>query len=168
MKTLYVVRHAKSSWDNTGLADFERPLNERGKVDAPRMGKRLKERDVHPNLLLSSPAKRALATAKRIAEVLNYPKKNIHTEEKLFHAGTDEIIAVLRSVSDKNEVVMLFGHNPGLTELVNEIGEHVNIDNIPTCGVVALRFHINVWSQLGSVRGELLFFDYPKSGKPKS
>jgi phosphohistidine phosphatase len=165
MKTLYVVRHAKSSWDNTDLADFERPLNERGKADAPRMGKRLKERDVHPSLLLSSPAKRTLATAKRIAEVLNYPKKNIHTEEKLFHADSDEIIAVLKSVSDQNEVVMLFGHNPGLTELVNEIGEHVNIDNIPTCGVVALRFHVNSWNQLGSIKGELLFFDYPKSGK---
>jgi phosphohistidine phosphatase len=168
MKTLYVVRHAKSSWDNPELADFERPLNERGKTDAPRMAKRLKERDVHPSLLLSSPAKRAFSTARRIAEMLNYPKKNIRTEERLFHADTGEIIAVLKSISDKNDVVMLFGHNPGLTELVNEIGEHVDIDNIPTCGVVALRFHIKSWNELGSTRGELLFFDYPKSDRLRS
>ena len=83
MKTLYVIRHAKSSWDEPDQSDFERGLNDRGKRDAPRMGKRLKERGIHPDLMLSSPAKRAYSTAKRIAEVLDYSTKNIATDKEI-------------------------------------------------------------------------------------
>ena len=122
MKTLYVIRHAKSSWDLPGLPDFDRPLNERGKRDAPRMGKRLKEKRIVPDLMLSSPAKRALSTCKRIAEALGYSPDKIKTERSLYHADEDEILSVIKSVSDKHDVLMVFGHNPGLTDFTNQLG----------------------------------------------
>lgn len=164
MKTLYVVRHAKSSWDDTDLADIDRPLNDRGKRDAPRMGKRLKEKDIHPELLLSSPARRAFSTAKRIGEVLNYKKDNIRTEKKLYHASESEILNVVRSLSDKVDSAMIFGHNPGLTDFVNEVLDGKQyIDNVPTCGVLAFSFSCKSWTDVSGKNSELLFFDYPKS-----
>jgi phosphohistidine phosphatase len=164
MKILYVIRHAKSSWGDPDQADFERPLNERGKRDAPRIGKRLKEREVHPALMISSPAKRALSTCKRIAEILEYPKNKIKTDQKLYHANDDQILSVLQGIDDKHEVVITFGHNPGLTDFVNSLmSEEKNIDNVPTAGVVAFELNISSWKQLTWGTGKLLFFDYPKS-----
>jgi phosphohistidine phosphatase len=165
MKTLYIIRHAKSSWDDIGLADFDRPLNERGKTDAPRMGKRLKEKNIHPELMLSSPAKRALSTCKKIAEVLHYPESSIKTDRKLYHASPEEIFEVLRSIKNQVNNVMLFGHNPGLTEFVNEITDDFSLNNLPTCGVVALSFDMRTWKELQHSSGKLLFYDYPKSKK---
>jgi phosphohistidine phosphatase len=163
MKTLYIVRHAKSSWDDPGLADFDRPLNERGKKDAPRMGKRLKKKDVHPQLMLSSPAKRAYSTSKKIAEVLGYEATNIKTDEDLYHAEPGVILSVLKRISDNVSVVVVFGHNPGFTEFVNELGTDTDIDNIPTCGVVAFSLPIDSWKEIRFKSGKQLFFDYPKS-----
>ena len=164
MKTLYVIRHAKSSWEDTSQADFDRGLNDRGKRDAPRMGKRLKEMEVSPDLLLSSPAKRAFSTAKRIAEVLSYPKKHIKTDHQLYHADEDRMLSVINAIADKHETVFLFGHNPGLTDFVNTIIEtEVNIDNVPTCGIVAVKFRVDSWKDVSWATGKFLFFDYPKS-----
>jgi len=164
MKTLYIIRHAKSSWDDTAVADYDRGLNDRGKQDAPRMGKRLKEKEIRPDLLLSSPAKRALSTAKRIAEVLNYPKKNIKTDHQLYHASEDKMLAVINDINDKHDTVFLFGHNPGLTDFVNTIMEtEVNIENVPTCGVIAVKFRVNSWKDVSWATGKLIFFDYPKA-----
>ena len=165
MKTLYVIRHAKSSWDDTGIADFERPLNDRGKRDAPRMGKRLKEKKVHPDLLLSSPAKRALSTCKRIAELLKYPKERIKTDQDLYHADDEQILEVLRRIKDKHEVVIVFGHNPGLTDFINALSDAdtVPIADMPTCSVAAFSLDINSWKGLGFGKGRLQYFDYPKS-----
>ena len=164
MKTLYVVRHAKSSWDDTDLADIDRPLNDRGKRDAPRMGKRLKEKDIHPELLLSSPARRAFSTAKRIGEVLNYKKDHIRTEKELYHASEREIFEVVRALPDKLNTVMIFGHNPGLTDFVNQLLETKRfIENIPTCGIVAFSFSGKSWVDVSKENAQLLFFDYPKS-----
>jgi phosphohistidine phosphatase len=164
MKTLYIIRHAKSSWANADQSDFERGLNDRGKKDAPRMGKRLKEKDVHPDLLLTSPAKRAFSTAKRIAKVLDYPKKKIKTDRELYHAGEDTILSVIQSLNDTHNTVLLFGHNPGLTDFVNTlIDEEANIDNIPTCGIVAFALQIDSWKDVSWGRGKMLFFDYPKA-----
>src|SRR5690606_16808146 len=123
MKTLYVIRHAKSSWENPLLADIDRPLNDRGKRDAPRMGKRLQERAVVPNLMLSSPAKRALSTCKRIAEILGYGVDKIKTERKLYHADEDDLLNIIKGLNDKCQVVMIFGHNPGLTDFVNLLSD---------------------------------------------
>ena len=164
MKTLYIVRHAKSSWDASNVDDFERPLNDRGKRDAPRMGKRLKEKGITPDLMLSSPAKRAFSTSKRIAKVLNYPKDNIKTDRSLYHADEETMLVVIQSLKDKLESVMIFSHNPGLTDFVNTIMDGgVEIDNVPTCGIVAFQFDVDSWKDVSWGKGKILFFDYPKS-----
>ena len=165
MKTLYLIRHAKSSWDDPNLSDFDRPLNERGKKDAPRMGKRLKERDVVADLLLSSPARRAHSTAKRFAEALQFNKEKIKTDRELYHADEEEILAVIRSLSDKLDTVLLFGHNPGMTYFINSMNHdqaHL-ISNLPTCGIVCFRFTTDSWKKIEFGSGELVFFDFPKS-----
>jgi phosphohistidine phosphatase len=98
MKTLYIIRHAKSSWDNPDLSDFERPLNDRGEKDAPRMGKRLKERRVTPDMMLSSPATRALVTCQQIAKVLGFSEDKIKTDRRLYHASDDQILKVIQEL----------------------------------------------------------------------
>ncbi len=164
MKTLYLVRHAKSSWDHAGLADFDRPLNDRGKRDAPKMGSRLKERHIHPGMIMSSPAKRAYATSKRIAEVLGYAKENIRLERALYHANDDELLTAIRKAPDTCESLMIFGHNPGITDLANNMTRNQAwIRNIPTCGVVAYRFDTRTWKEIDPGKGEFIFFDFPKN-----
>jgi phosphohistidine phosphatase len=164
MKTLCVIRHAKSSWDESDLADIDRPLNERGKRDARRMGKRLKEKDITPSLFLSSPAKRALSTAKRIAEIFNHKKDDIKIEKLLYHASDELILEVTKNISDKYHVVFLFAHNPGLTDFANLLTEaHDFIDNVPTCGVVAFEFKCDSWKDISKENAKLWFFDFPKS-----
>jgi phosphohistidine phosphatase len=163
MKLLYVIRHAKSSWDDIDLNDFDRPLNERGKRDAPRMAKRLKEKEIVPDLMLSSPAKRALSTAKRMAAALDYPKEKIKTDKTLYHADEETIYSVIHGVKNKHDVLFVFGHNPGLTDFVNSMSNESPIDNVPTCGVVAFSIEINDWAALKPGSARFLFFDFPKS-----
>ncbi|HEX5170935.1 MAG TPA: histidine phosphatase family protein [Cyclobacteriaceae bacterium] len=162
MKTLLLVRHAKSSWDNPGMTDFERPLNERGKRDAPRMAKRLKEKEIPVNLMLTSPAKRALSTCKRIAEVLSYPEEKIKVDDKLYHASEDKMLDIIHGLKDQNDTVMIFGHNPGLTDFVNSLTNE-QIMNVPTCGIVGFNFSVDSWKDVDWSNGTMLFFDYPKS-----
>ncbi|MDL5048828.1 histidine phosphatase family protein [Oscillatoria amoena NRMC-F 0135] len=162
MKTLYIIRHAKSSWDEPGLSDFERPLNDRGKKDAPRMGKRLNERGINPNLMLSSPAKRALSTCRRICRELHDTEERIKTEKRLYHADSGTIMDVVQNLDNRHHTVMVFGHNPGLTDFVNEI-MHANLSNLPTCGVVAARFLTDSWKHVDASNCELLFVDFPKN-----
>jgi phosphohistidine phosphatase len=162
MKILYVVRHAKSSWDDPLLDDFSRPLNDRGKRDAPRMAKRLQEKKIKVDLLLSSPARRALATAKRMAEVFNYAADDVRTNPELYHASPNKTLDILKEIKDKHTVVMIFGHNPGLTEFVNKLMNQ-NFENIPTCGVVACKLSINSWKEIAWRKGSLILYDYPKA-----
>ncbi len=162
MKMLYVIRHAKSSWDNPGLNDFDRPLNERGKRDAPRMGKRLKEKRIVPDLLLSSPAKRAITTCEIMADMLGYPEGKIKTDQELYHAGEEDILQIIKKINDKHEAVFIFGHNPGLTDFVNQLTDTF-INNVPTCGVVACTLNIQSWKETGWGKGKVDFFDFPKS-----
>jgi phosphohistidine phosphatase len=165
MKTLYLIRHAKSSWDDLDLTDIERPLNERGKKDAPRMGKRLKEKNVFPDLILSSPAKRAFETCKVFAKTLGFSEEKIKTDKRLYHASEDQILKVVQEIEDLNdqeEVVMIFGHNPGLTEFANSLLNET-IDNIPTCGVVASKIRVKYWKETTFGSGEMKFFDFPKN-----
>ena len=161
MKRLYLIRHAKSSWKDQGLADIERPLNKRGKQDAPFMGKRLKETKVHPDLIVSSPAKRALKTAKVIAEEIGYPKKRIKTDESIYLAGVSTLLHVIQNIEDSYQQVMLFGHNPGFTDLAESLTNQ-KFDNIPTCGIVCMDFDINSWKKVSEGKGKVVFFDYPK------
>ena len=164
MKTLYVVRHAKSSWDNPGLNDFDRPLNDRGEKDAPRMGKRLKECDIKPEIIYSSPAVRAFSTAQSIAQALDIPLTQIKTEKRLYHASEETLLDVLKHSAETADCVMLVGHNPGLTEFVNDLLDE-DIDNIPTTGVVMAQLPIHDWKDARWKCGNLLLFDYPKRKK---
>ena len=119
VKTLYLIRHAKSSWEDTALVDKDRPLNDRGQRDAPTMGERLAKRNVKPDLILSSPAVRALTTAEIIAKKLDYRRKDIVVSERLYAVEADDLLDVIHQLGDKVESVMLFGHNPELTELAH-------------------------------------------------
>jgi len=164
MKTLILVRHAKSSWDDPMLDDVDRPLNDRGKRDAPRMGKRLKEKDLHPQLMLTSHARRAYSTCKRIAEVLGYAKDRIKTDQRLYHAGEEQLLHVVQALPERHDVVMIFGHNPGMTDFANMLLiKEKPIKNIPTCGVVAVRFDAERWPDAATSNASFIFFDFPKS-----
>ncbi|HWA35718.1 MAG TPA: histidine phosphatase family protein [Cyclobacteriaceae bacterium] len=162
MKTLYLVRHAKSSWEDQGLADFDRPLSDRGVSDAPRMGRRITEYKQHPQLIYSSPAVRALNTAKIIASAIDYPEQSIVTDRRVYHSDADALLDIVRKFADDTECVMLVGHNPGLTQFANALlGE--TIDNISTCGVVRAELKITSWRAAKWGCGKLISFDTPKS-----
>lgn len=156
-----LVRHAKSSWDNPAWSDFERPLNNRGERDAPRMAKRLKEKHLTFDLILSSPAQRALSTALRFAHILETPAAILKTEASLYHASPDTILFVIRQLKDTASTVMMVTHNPGITDFVNAC-LHERIMNIPTCGVIAFTLPIEHWSEAAWGKGHKLFYDYPK------
>lgn len=162
MKTLIVVRHAKSSWDDPQLPDFKRPLNERGERDAPRMAKRLKEKDLTIDVIVSSPAVRALTTCHTFADVLGFPKVQVQEMKDLYHAGDEIILNMVKQIGDHAKVAMLFGHNPGLTDFVNNLLEE-NIDNVPTTGIVCCKLKIDKWSDARWGCGEMIFFDFPKN-----
>ncbi|TRX56246.1 histidine phosphatase family protein [Fulvivirga sp. M361] len=161
MKTLYLVRHAKSSWNFPELPDDKRPLNKRGKRSAPVMGERLLKRQVLPDLLLSSPAKRALDTSIIIADVIGYPEKRIQTDSGIYHAASHLLLNIVRKTNDSINSLMMFGHNPGFTDFANRLA-NTDIWNIPTCGVFACVFHTEHWSNVDFGKGEVLFYDYPK------
>jgi phosphohistidine phosphatase len=160
-KTLYLVRHAKSSWKDSSLDDAERPLNKRGKRDAPEMGKRLARAGVRPDLITSSPAVRALTTAQNIAEELGIKKSRIDVNEDMYTFNAEGLLEVIRGLDDKLNTVMLVGHNPATTILLNELSG-ADIDNIPTCGVAHLKMNTESWAQVKSGGAELVSFDYPK------
>ena len=161
MKRLFLVRHAKSSWEDPSLDDIDRPLNERGKRNAPEMGIRLRKQGIIPDLLISSPAKRALSTAKKISQEIGYPKKNIQIDDRLYHGSSNSMITLIKSIQGKINSIMIFGHNPGFTDFANMLCG-INIYNIPTAGIVAIDFSTDDWSEVDFNTGELVFFDYPK------
>lgn len=167
MKQLIVIRHAKSSWDKPEFADHARPLNKRGLRDAPNMASRLKEKRIFPDIMISSPALRALNTCLIFAKELSFSKEKIITRDSLYHASAEEILDVVRSLpdfDDTEEVALLFGHNPGLTEFVNLLAGE-NIMNIPTCGVASISLRAHTWREVNFQSGELQFFDFPKSAR---
>jgi phosphohistidine phosphatase len=128
------------------------------------MGKRLKEKEIHPEIMVSSTAKRAFSTAKRIAKVLGYPKSNIKTDRSLYHADDVTTLNIVQELKDNVDSAMIFSHNPGLTDFVNSVMDgELDIDNVPTCGVVAFQFAVDSWSDVRWGTGKILFFDYPKS-----
>ncbi|GAB4294629.1 MAG: phosphohistidine phosphatase SixA [Ignavibacteriaceae bacterium] len=164
MKKLYLIRHAKSSWKDMSLEDFDRPLNKRGKKDAPLMGKILREYNITPDLVISSPAKRAIITAKIISEEIGYEKEKIREVDDIYEASSSELLNIVKSLPDDSDTIMIFGHNPGLTLLSNYISNR-EIDNIPTCGVVCIIFGINSWGEIDHQTGRMEFFIYPKKFK---
>jgi phosphohistidine phosphatase len=161
MKTLTILRHAKSSWSDRGLSDHERPLNRRGEKDAPAMGRRINEAGIRPSLIMSSPAVRAWTTAKIVAKELSYPIEFLHREEEMYLANVDRLLDLLARQDNAFNSVMMVGHNPGLTEFANYLLPEVT-DNIPTCGFVALNIETDDWELRPQKKAELVLFDYPK------
>lgn len=161
MKTLTIVRHAKSSWKDPGLPDHVRPLNKRGRRDAPMMGRRLAEQGPPVELIVSSPAVRAAETAEAMAAEMEYPWDEIVMDDELYEADCAEILMVIERQDDWFDHLMLIGHNPGLTELVNSLAR-LGIDNLPTCGVVRLEYDVWRWGQISQVEPRQVTFDYPR------
>ena len=160
MKTLFLIRHAKSSWDDATLADKDRPLNDRGRRDAPKMGERLAKREVKPDLILSSPAVRALSTAEIIAEKLDCRRTDIVVTERLYAADVDDLLDVIHHLGDEVECVMLFGHNPELTELAHRLSGE--IARMPTCAVAEFTFDAKSWARIDTIKPAEVLLDYPK------
>ncbi|MGI9270185.1 MAG: SixA phosphatase family protein [Woeseiaceae bacterium] len=161
MKTLTLVRHAKSSWKDGNLSDRDRPLNNRGERDAPIMGKRIVAAEIRPSLILSSPAVRAWTTAKILAQELNYPIEFLQKENSLYLASLDDILDVLVAQDAEFNNVLLVGHNPGLTTFANYLSPGLT-NNLPTAGVVSVTFEQDDWNLYERPTTQLLKYDYPK------
>jgi phosphohistidine phosphatase len=162
MKTLTLVRHAKSSISEQDMPDIERPLNERGSTDAPIIAgiiaKKLKPK---PDLILSSNALRAMTTANIFAEALGYPEDFVLVENGIYDRGTKYIINLLKTQSDDVNSILLFGHNPEVTSLATYfLGDFIG--SLPTCAVMAIDFDIDRWSEIEDINGVLKFFEFPK------
>jgi len=157
-KTLIIMRHAKSSWDDMSLPDSERPLNKRGKHNAPMMGGRMKKQGCHCDLLISSPAVRALATAKLVAKEIGY-KRNISEESDLYMADIGDYLHVISGVDEQIKNLMLVSHNPGIEEFFIYLTGEM-IENFPTAAYAIIEVK-GKWSELTS--GKLLHYDFPKS-----
>jgi phosphohistidine phosphatase len=163
MKRLTLVRHAKSSWANPGTPDRDRPLAARGERDSRKMGRRLVARKARPSLILSSPAVRAHETAKAIAAALKYPSEFLQLESEIYLATPKEITDLVRLQRDDFSDLMIVGHNPGLTDLVNELLPEFQLENLPTGGVVAIDLDSESWSKVLEEPARLVYYDYPKN-----
>lgn len=161
-KTVLLVRHAKSSWDDVTLPDFDRPLNKRGKKDAPQMAKRLKDKQIKIDAFISSPAKRAKKTTELFIKEFDRDGKEIILVQALYHAAIDDFYQTIHDASNEFKNIALFSHNPGITAFANELGTKVDLDNMPTCSIFAVTVNINNWSEFKDATKEFWFFDYPK------
>ena len=161
MKSLTLLRHAKSSWKSTEVGDRERPLNKRGKHDAPLMGQRIVDNEIRPSLIVSSPARRAWTTAKLVAEQINYPREFLQRDDRLYLASVDSIIDVIGDQDTKFNNLMIVGHNPGMTQFANFLVPNLT-SNLPTCGVVSVVIDMDDWNIRARSDVTLTLFDYPK------
>jgi phosphohistidine phosphatase len=163
MKKLILVRHAKSDWGDPGLDDFDRPLNGRGKNDAPVMARRLREKKIKIDGFIASPAKRAAKTAQAFAEEYDAKKKNILFKKELYLAEPAAFFKVIEEAADKYDTIAVFSHNYGITDFANRLTE-TRVDNMPTCGVFAVKVKCDSWKNFKEAPKEFWFFDYPKAG----
>jgi phosphohistidine phosphatase len=163
MKRLTLVRHSKSDWSLPGQQDWDRALNKRGQRDAPEMARRLRARKLKPDLILSSPAVRALATAAIMARELKVAAGIVRQDERLYLAGPADMLTVIRQLGGNARHLMVFGHNPGITDFANRLSAGERIDNMPTSAVFTATFAIQDWSDLDWGSGQGAQFDYPKN-----
>jgi phosphohistidine phosphatase len=163
LKTILLVRHAKSDWSAPSLDDFDRPLNDRGKRDAPVMAHRLIDRKIEIDQFISSPAKRAKKTAIIFAKEFKYDKDEILFKDSLYGAGVAEFFDVVARLDSKYDTIAIFSHNPGITEFANQLTT-TRIDNIPTCGIYGIKVDADKWEDFKEAKKEFWFFDYPKAG----
>jgi phosphohistidine phosphatase len=160
MKKLVLIRHAKSSWDDIAVPDRDRPLDARGKRDAPKIAERLAKRGVKPDLILSSPAKRALATAEIIAKELDYKLKDIVVDERLYASAVEDLLTVIHTLGEEQEQVVLLGHNPELTELAHRLSSEIT--RMPTCAAAEFTFNTTSWSNISKATLARATLDCPK------
>ena len=161
MKKVYFVRHAKSSWEDSSLNDIQRPLSSRGLRDAPFMAKLLKNKNVKADLIISSPANRALTTAKYFADAMNIPHDEIAVKNIVYEAYPEDVIRTIQKVDKEVNTLMVFGHNPTFTSIVNRYTEDY-IPNVPTCGIVKIEANINSWSEFSESTAMQTEFYFPK------
>ncbi len=161
-KTLFLIRHAKSSWDSVTISDAERPLNDRGKHDAPMMAKRLNKQHILIDVFISSPAKRAHDTANFFLQEFDIKKKKLVVEHELYEASISNFYNVIAGIDNEHTSAAIFSHNPGITSLANEFTE-IKLDNMPTCSVFAVKAGIKKWKDFERAEKKFLFFDYPKN-----
>jgi phosphohistidine phosphatase len=161
MKTLFLVRHAKASPKNLPITDFDRPLYDRGTSDAIEMGKKLGKDHILPQLLISSPANRAITTARHIAQGIGYPESDILKAPSIYEASRKELLHLVKSLHQRFQSVMLFGHNPGFSELCNYLAG--TTISMPTCGVVQIEMAITGWSEAHGSCGKVMLFYSPNS-----
>ena len=161
MKRLVLIRHAKSSWKNPGLRNFDRPLNKRGNENAPEMGRRLAQRSLLPDLFISSPARRAIETAQAIAEAIGFSVEKIISNSKVYEARVPELLGVLGEIDVSYKTVFLVGHNPSLTDFINSICNY-SLDNLPSGGMFCADFRILSWREIDQQKGRFIFVDFPK------
>ncbi|HOZ29314.1 MAG TPA: histidine phosphatase family protein [Bacteroidales bacterium] len=161
MKLLTLIRHAKSDHDND-LSDFDRPLNEKGQIDAAKIGEYITKNLPKPDLIISSPSVRTATTAETIAKKLDYPAEKIHYVDQLYLCSVPEFIEILLKQNHKNNHICIIAHNPGTTALANMLANE-NIDNIPTCGVAHIELDLFRWSDIEPGLGDLKSFVTPKN-----
>lgn len=161
MHLLTLVRHAKSSWDNPELSDFERPLNERGRRDAPRMAAWARQALGVPDRIVSSPALRAITTARLFADTLGIDSHQLLIQPRVYEAALPTLLRLVRGFDDEARHVMLFGHNPGLSELAHALAR-CPFDDLPTCAVVQIALPVDHWAQLAEHDGTLRDYQFPK------
>jgi phosphohistidine phosphatase len=160
-KTLYITRHGKSSWDFEDIADIDRPLSSRGIINACMMAEKLKMKGRIPEVLISSPAVRALHTAGIFIRTLGLDWNSLKINDNIYFGHTGEILEAIGQSDDRYSSVMIFGHNPAFTELANSFLKNP-VDNIPTAGIITLVFPVQKWSELIHARPDSEDFDYPK------
>ena len=160
-KTLIMIRHANSSWTNPLESDFDRPLNERGKKEAPEIGEKLKSLNIIPDLIIASNAKRTRQTAKKIAKEVGYDIDNIKWEEKLYHCNSSVFEEIISGIGDKVKTLFIVAHNPGITEFVNQLSPEFSTPNMPTCGVVGAHIEVKEWSDFSTAKRKVFLFEYP-------
>ena len=164
-KHLMLIRHAKSNRDDLLLADFQRPLNERGHNNAVEMATRIIKKELIPKQLISSPAKRALTTAKFFASEFKIQQSEIIQKEEIYEAPSQILLNLVNNLDESSNFTAIFGHNPGLSSLANYLCEEAAF-NLPTCGIILLKFQFEKWQMLSRGTGELILFDYPKNISP--
>ncbi|MCF7822223.1 MAG: histidine phosphatase family protein [Mariprofundaceae bacterium] len=163
-RLITLIRHAKSDWSHPELPDFDRPLNSRGTRDAPKMGKILGERGVDFDLVISSPAKRAITTAKTICHEIGYAEERIEQNRDLYLASAAEILHAVQALDDSFKRIAVVCHNPGLTVLANVLSS-LKIDNMPTCSIVIFETDVDSWKSLKPVSCRTIDFLFPKRFK---
>lgn len=160
MKDLYLIRHAKSDWEDISLRDFDRPLNSRGLKNAPFMAEILSKKLKFTDVIISSPAKRALTTAEFFASAFDIKKEGIITDERIYEAPVSNLLKVINELDDANATVLMFGHNPGFSNLINYLTSE-NCE-MPTCAIAHVRFDFESWKMVSADMGKLIEFDFPK------